>query len=645
MTTRWWIVAVLCVLLAVPASCGAPDLVSIASVEFGSFVENQFFSRPSRIFSAGEIVAVKVKVYASSQAGGKLVVRGALVHPLEPVLSEASSELEVPAGSSSWDTLFRFSIGHRLPLGYYRVAIKASLGEVEASYEAAFLLIAPTSLENRLELEYELEMRGSGVVKTLLLALPDDPMLEVIAGPIVLPKPSTILMDELGNRYALFENLEVKDTLRIRVTLFALQRLKWSVADAALTAPIPPEVRGFLDPSPYIESNAPEIVSLAEKVLSGASTYRESLRRISDFVSTHLTYDESIGELPNYRRLGALWALHTRKGACLQFARLYAALARAAGIPARVVEGFDVRAPSIAGERYAHAYVEVYLPGYGWLPLEPQYSGSMVGLVPPMPGYIALVRGSDRMVELAGERREPTLFLLIYAGSISASLSYTATMTPLEPALKHFAVSVQAPSEALYAETLLLKPEATVRGAKCEVSVKSPSSTFLFSRRCGEPIEVELNETGAWLVEVFAWAAGYEPLYANYKVQVNPRPLNLTVRILDAMLFRRATIVVQTAPPVSGARVQVEIGSCDLLERFTADTDPEGVAAFSVGPLLLPCVLRASASASLRGYTPASATASQFVNPSPELLIALALLALLAILLRRRAKAREDVGG
>ncbi|MEM4029155.1 MAG: transglutaminase domain-containing protein [Thermofilaceae archaeon] len=639
--------AALCLLLAVPVVSGAPGLVRIASVEFGSLVGDQFLPRPSRVFGSGEAVVVKVTVSASSTSGGTLVVRGALVHPLGPVLSEASSQLEVPAGSSSWDVLFKFRVDQRLPSGYYRVFVKASLAGVEAGYEAAFLLLAPATLENRLELEYALEVSGAGFVKTLLLALPNDPTLEVIAGPIITPSPSSIVVDELGNRYALFEDLKVERTLRITVTLFALQRMRWVAVDAALGAPLPPEARRFLEPSPYIESNAPEIVSLAERLVSGATTYREALTRISDFVSTHLVYDESISELPNYRALGALWALHARKGACVQFARLYVALARAAGIPARVVEGFDAKPPAVSGERYAHAYVEVYVPGYGWLPVEPQYPGSTLGLTPPALGYIAVVRGSDSPVELAGERRGPSLFLLTYSGSLHATLSYTASMAPLQPQLKRFTVDAAVPSQALYGEVLLLKPEATVRGANCEVSIRSPASAYLLSLSCGRPIEVELNETGSWSIGIFAWAAGCEPFYGSWTIQVKPRPLNLTVRVVDAMLLRQAAIIVETVPPVSGARVLVEVEACDFAGRFTAETGPDGTAVLRVGPLLLPCVLKVAASTSPRGYEPAAAMVSLIVAPSPELIAAAALLTLLTVLLKRkhRAKAGEGFGG
>lgn len=84
-----------------------------------------------------------------------------------------------------------------------------------------------------------------------------------------------------------------------------------------------------------------------------------------------------------------------RVGYCEQFAGTYAAFARAAGLPARVVVGFTSGDP-VTGKagtyevkgRNAHAWPEVYLAGQGWLPFEPtpgrgnQDAASYTGITP-----------------------------------------------------------------------------------------------------------------------------------------------------------------------------------------------------------------------------------------------------------------------
>ena len=64
----------------------------------------------------------------------------------------------------------------------------------------------------------------------------------------------------------------------------------------------------------------------------------------------------------------ALTVLRQRRGVCQDFAHLASALARAAGVPARYVSGY-VRPPEGDGEA-SHAWVELYLPGSGWVGLD-----------------------------------------------------------------------------------------------------------------------------------------------------------------------------------------------------------------------------------------------------------------------------------
>ena len=74
----------------------------------------------------------------------------------------------------------------------------------------------------------------------------------------------------------------------------------------------------------------------------------------------------------------------TKHGYCLHYASTMAILLRAANpdnpIPTRIVQGF-LPADPVAGvvnvtNRGAHAWVEVYFPGYGWIPFDPTGGGS-----------------------------------------------------------------------------------------------------------------------------------------------------------------------------------------------------------------------------------------------------------------------------
>jgi transglutaminase-like putative cysteine protease len=81
--------------------------------------------------------------------------------------------------------------------------------------------------------------------------------------------------------------------------------------------------------------------------------------------------------------------LTTRRGFCQQFAAAYAALARAAGLPSRVVVGFTPGTFDSTTETYvvrgrdAHAWAEVWFAGLGWRTFEPTPAGSAPGQADP----------------------------------------------------------------------------------------------------------------------------------------------------------------------------------------------------------------------------------------------------------------------
>ncbi|MFZ5561254.1 MAG: transglutaminase TgpA family protein [Pseudomonadota bacterium] len=80
-------------------------------------------------------------------------------------------------------------------------------------------------------------------------------------------------------------------------------------------------------------------------------------------------------------RLGAQriddFLFRTRRGFCEHYASSFVFLMRAAGIPARVVAGYQGGAPGPLGDYWlvrqldAHAWAEVWLPGRGWVQVDP----------------------------------------------------------------------------------------------------------------------------------------------------------------------------------------------------------------------------------------------------------------------------------
>lgn len=59
-------------------------------------------------------------------------------------------------------------------------------------------------------------------------------------------------------------------------------------------------------------------------------------------------------------------------GKCTDISSVYVALARAAGVPAREIFGLRLgKKPEENITAYQHCWAEFYLPGYGWVPVDP----------------------------------------------------------------------------------------------------------------------------------------------------------------------------------------------------------------------------------------------------------------------------------
>jgi hypothetical protein len=113
-----------------------------------------------------------------------------------------------------------------------------------------------------------------------------------------------------------------------------------------------PKILEFLEETSYIQSNHPDIISLAEKCTNGKKNAIDAALAIEAFVSEYIEKkDLSVGYA------SALEVLKNRQGDCSEHALLVAALCRAVGIPARIVVGFAYIGDMFMGHAWTEAYI------------------------------------------------------------------------------------------------------------------------------------------------------------------------------------------------------------------------------------------------------------------------------------------------
>lgn len=124
------------------------------------------------------------------------------------------------------------------------------------------------------------------------------------------------------------------------------------------------ELRQFVSESPHILFT-PEMRRLASEIADGERNPVRRARRFYDWIASHVRYSyapeySTIRDLAEFCRSG-------RRGDCGQAAFLFMTLCRISAIPARWESGWAI----FPGSETIHDWCEIYLPPWGWVPVDP----------------------------------------------------------------------------------------------------------------------------------------------------------------------------------------------------------------------------------------------------------------------------------
>lgn len=186
------------------------------------------------------------------------------------------------------------------------------------------------------------------------------------------PPPSNVVEDKDGNWLAQYHLASAQNML-VTVKGDAIIHLQPSFAFVA-----PTDLNDFIKPQQYWESTNPTITQIANQLQTPQAIYT--------YVSNKLHYDFS--RVTNDKpRLGALGALQNPNSAvCREFTDLFIALARAAHIPAREVDGFAYtdnpnQRPLSQEKDILHVWPEYYdSQRQTWIMVDPTWGSTTGGV-------------------------------------------------------------------------------------------------------------------------------------------------------------------------------------------------------------------------------------------------------------------------
>lgn len=118
----------------------------------------------------------------------------------------------------------------------------------------------------------------------------------------------------------------------------------------------------YVAPSVYVDSDNSSITALAASIAPDGLSDMEKLRNIHNWVTNHISYDcVALANNGSSTLTPASQTLNSGRGMCRDYAFLTAALARASGLPARVVYGEAT--PPNASSSGMHAWNEIKVNG------------------------------------------------------------------------------------------------------------------------------------------------------------------------------------------------------------------------------------------------------------------------------------------
>ncbi len=230
--------------------------------------------------------------------------------------------------------------------------------------------------EKHQKVEYIHQVRnfGPGMVKTLdvYLAVPRNMNNQELIGEVTYsPEPTDFLTDKWGQKVAHFHFTDLPATEFTDVRMFAEAKLyqnRYFVFPEKVGAlkDIPKEITDKYLANDTKFSNDDPIIQKGVKAAIGDETNPYWIgRKIYNYVIDHVEY-----ELVGGWNI-APTVLERGTGSCSEYSFVYIAMCRAAGLPARYVGSVVIRGDDASYDDVYHRWVEIYLPNYGWIPVDP----------------------------------------------------------------------------------------------------------------------------------------------------------------------------------------------------------------------------------------------------------------------------------
>jgi transglutaminase-like putative cysteine protease/outer membrane protein assembly factor BamB len=215
---------------------------------------------------------------------------------------------------------------------------------------------------------------GPGVIRSadVHIAIPKDrPNQDIIGESTFQPGYTDVIKDKWGQETAHFhfENIAPGSKVECVMTTHAvISEIRYFIYPDQVgpLEEIPAEIKSrYLENNDKYQFGHPVIQNAVKEAVGEEANPYQIARKIFDYLRGKLFY-EMVGGWNT-----APTVLARGNGSCSEYAFVYISMCRAAGLPARYVGSVVVRGDYASMDDVFHRWVEVYLPNYGWVPVDP----------------------------------------------------------------------------------------------------------------------------------------------------------------------------------------------------------------------------------------------------------------------------------
>ena len=223
-------------------------------------------------------------------------------------------------------------------------------------------------------LTHEFRNYGPGAVKSLdvYFAVPRELPNQKILGEIVFdPVPTDYIEDRWGQKFAHFHSEDLHLAQRKQATMVVNVELfdaRWFVFPEKVGSleNIPKDItEKYLTDEDKYDINHPVIQKAVKDAAGEERNPYWIMRKIYRYVREHMYYELAGG----WNVAPAI--LERGNGSCSEYSFVFIALCRAAGLPTKYVGSVAIRGDDASTDEVFHRWCECYLPGYGWVPIDP----------------------------------------------------------------------------------------------------------------------------------------------------------------------------------------------------------------------------------------------------------------------------------